>query len=437
MAELPALVDLQLRIATLTPDHLAALSQSPSLRVLDVSYSDVGDLGMQALSPLNSLESLDVSSCRVSDVGAAMIASGLSQLAHLDLHRNRLTDVGAASVLTMPRLAYLDLVRNHLRAAEQAFAGGKLRIRDQSDRHPAAMGPQYFHTEVLTAIERAFDGVLVPGPTGRTLYQAEAADGYGSCDQSRDHLGRWQDLPFAHLVDCSSAFAFLHADGVAYYLPALMTADLRDGLEQGGVGRDRPQDIEFYLTPGDTDHLRHHMWTRFSLLTVVQRAAIAAWSVATAGRPDLVDAWRRVAAHDGSGAAGSWFDVFWPRQHRPDPESVHAELLSAFGESQAYDAAIWREQTSGERFLQAFPRRARRLLAERDEDVKKDLLRDLRIDWREPEVYRERFGLLDQAQRRAVFTVVRCFSDLDVVLSAWERAARTEDGWFEAMRPAR
>jgi hypothetical protein len=87
--------------------------------------------------------------------------------------------------------------------------------------------------EVLAVIDRAFDGVPFPGPTHRSLYQAEAADSYAGCDQSRDHRGRWQELPDAHLLDCQCALPFLDADGLHYYLPAIMSFAAREPRDAG------------------------------------------------------------------------------------------------------------------------------------------------------------------------------------------------------------
>jgi len=133
---------------------------------------------------------------------------------------------------------------------------------------------------VLTAIERAFDGVVFPGPAHRSLFQAEATDSYRDCDQSRDHKGRWQDLPRDHLLACQFALPHLRAESLPYYLPAILSFVVRehDREPPGGAG---------WIFETVADHLRfklhdpemcdHHA-ERHRLLTRDQLAAIATFA---------------------------------------------------------------------------------------------------------------------------------------------------------------
>jgi hypothetical protein len=81
---------------------------------------------------------------------------------------------------------------------------------------------------VLDAVDRAFDGVPFPGPKHRSLFQAEAADSWAGCDQSRDHTGRWQDLPREHILACQFALPHLSPEGLHYYLPAIIEFVVRE-----------------------------------------------------------------------------------------------------------------------------------------------------------------------------------------------------------------
>ena len=54
------------------------------------------------------------------------------------------------------------------------------------------------------------------------------------CDQSRDHTGRWQDLPRQHVLDCQWALPHLGAESLPYYLPALMSFVVREHDQDRG-----------------------------------------------------------------------------------------------------------------------------------------------------------------------------------------------------------
>lgn len=166
---------------------------------------------------------------------------------------------------------------------------------------------------VVARITRAFDGVPPPDEHHRTLYQAQAADNYADCDRSRDHLGRWQDLPHAHLVENQWALSHLDDQGIRYYLPAVMCAELQGYLHwwSGGTldGLWIYESLSYTLQPGPTSHLREHARRRMSLLDSEQRAAICAFALVTYNE-EAFDAWLRA---DRDGPAPDWFDRFWPQ----------------------------------------------------------------------------------------------------------------------------
>lgn len=137
-------------------------------------------------------------------------------------------------------------------------------------------------TALLAAIDVAFDGVPVPGEPHPTLHKAEASDWptASTYDPSQDHRGRWQDLPLQHLRECPWALARLDAEGLHYYLPAIMTAEVRWHLaspegggseEHAGLIADR---LRFMLTPDREEDLRDLRRTKLRLLTGPQRAVI-------------------------------------------------------------------------------------------------------------------------------------------------------------------
>ena len=161
---------------------------------------------------------------------------------------------------------------------------------------------------VLAWIDRAFDGVPVPDEDHRTIYQAEAADSYASCDRSRDHLGRWQDLPDAHLLENQWALAHLDEQGIHYYLPAVMSFALRDP-----PGNDYwlTESLEYTLEPSSPD-LRDYEQLRLALLDRAQRAAIYAFTL-TRRYSNAAVAWARVFEAERTGERPDWFELYSPR----------------------------------------------------------------------------------------------------------------------------
>lgn len=161
----------------------------------------------------------------------------------------------------------------------------------------------------LAWIDRAFDGVPVPDEDHRTIYQAEAADNYDGCDRSRDHLGRWQDLPDQHLLDNQWALPHLDPHGIPYYVPAVMSFGLRR-LER--VDHDYPwilENLGYSLQPSKRD-LRSHQQGRLARLDRLQRAAIYAYTLVA--RVDGTEAWAAVFEGEHDGERDDWFELFNP-----------------------------------------------------------------------------------------------------------------------------
>lgn len=150
---------------------------------------------------------------------------------------------------------------------------------------------------LLRLIEEAFDGVRYVGPDSLSLYQAQAADDYSTCDQSRDHKGRWQDTPFEHFLDCPNALSFLDAKGLQYYLPALMSYSLsKFDVDDGYLI------FEFLLYAFDVyrshDTLYEHSKERFHLFTLKQKQAVAAFLRYMGDDDSTVRDWESLAAGD-------------------------------------------------------------------------------------------------------------------------------------------
>ncbi|HMG20099.1 MAG TPA: DUF6714 family protein [Kofleriaceae bacterium] len=134
---------------------------------------------------------------------------------------------------------------------------------------------------VLAAVDRAFDGVPFPGPTGRSLFQAEAADSYAGCDQARDHKGRWQDLPREHILACQWALPHLAGASLQYYLPAIISFAVREHDQEMPDHGSRWifESLEYHLLFRlDQPNLRDYGADRHRVFTREQFAAIAAFA---------------------------------------------------------------------------------------------------------------------------------------------------------------
>jgi hypothetical protein len=159
-------------------------------------------------------------------------------------------------------------------------------------------------------IERAFDGVPVPDAHHRTIFQAEAADGYGSCDRSRDHLGRWQDLPDEHLLVNQWAFPHFDEQGICYYLPAAMSFALRHHLIPHAGDSWLTTSLAYTIQPSKRE-LRAYQQGRFALLDRGQRGAIYAFARATDNITAAI-AWATVFEAERGSERADWFELFSP-----------------------------------------------------------------------------------------------------------------------------
>jgi hypothetical protein len=185
-----------------------------------------------------------------------------------------------------PRLAALCRLLTDDDAAAMALLE-RAPLRDVHDDWIAIFGDagvariQRAKDHVLDAIERAFDGVPFPGKKHRSLFQAEAADNWAGCDQSRDHTGRWQDLPREHILACQFALSHLDAQGTQYYLPAVMSFIVREHDQRRADHGNRWifESVEYGLAFALHDRgLHDYQQERYRLFTPAQLAAVAAFA---------------------------------------------------------------------------------------------------------------------------------------------------------------
>lgn len=118
--------------------------------------------------------------------------------------------------------------------------------------------------ELVGTITSAFLGVTLGEGVG--LWQAQAMDD-NLCDdavrmaRTRDELTNWCLIPAETLNYCESSLSFLDGEGLRFYLPAFMIAEV-SGRGNGGVI------FELYHCYGSLD---------FTLLSVSQRGAVRAF----------------------------------------------------------------------------------------------------------------------------------------------------------------
>lgn len=166
---------------------------------------------------------------------------------------------------------------------------------DRSEKLHACQMMEEHYRRVISGlvqwIESAFDGVGVPG---LTLHQAHAEMNYSTDDGTRDHRGRWQDIPEQHFRQCDDAFYALAPGGIAYYLPAVMCLTL--------------QIDDFY---SKSFSWMPNQWNDDTLnsLTRNQRCATCAFVVFHGNEEEASAAWLRVVKEERDGPRGGWLTL--------------------------------------------------------------------------------------------------------------------------------
>ncbi len=129
----------------------------------------------------------------------------------------------------------------------------------------------------INKIELAFDGVLRTEKL--TLHVAEEHDNYDyendSLHRTKDHVGRWQDIPNEHLLRCAFGLTHLGSKGLRFYLPAAMTWVLKNFKDNDSYLVDA---TIYQLVPRREDkNLSERYDRRFGKFTVLQWQACEAF----------------------------------------------------------------------------------------------------------------------------------------------------------------
>jgi uncharacterized protein (DUF433 family) len=138
---------------------------------------------------------------------------------------------------------------------------------------------EHIHAAIIHDITTAFDGVA--REDGTTLHEGDGLDCWMSPEElleerKRDTDTRWQDVPDDSIALFSSAFSYMNAKGLRYYLPAVMVWHLTHTPPPEG-----------YLDSASADHIWSHLVKPdfpdrelpelFNMLTEAQRRATARW----------------------------------------------------------------------------------------------------------------------------------------------------------------
>lgn len=234
--------------------------------------------------------------------------------------------------LSMAQCAALEEALIALDSLDQAWARRGLmwiaRCREAAERGPGPRGAletsaqwwEHLHDrhalaeDLVREIERAFDGVPPPDEAHETLHQAEAHDSGGVCDRSRDALGRWQEVPDQHILECQWALPWLDAQGTQHYLPAIMTYVLRTASRYDDEGwHDGPSHLSqtgwAWLTFLPEGPRRERLARSLALFTREQRQALGGFLLFQEPSPALREAWQRVMRAERDEARPDWFEI--------------------------------------------------------------------------------------------------------------------------------
>lgn len=130
---------------------------------------------------------------------------------------------------------------------------------------------------LIQEIKKAFAGVPVPSKI--TFHVAEAHDDYDYQNddkhRQKDHLGSWEEIPEEHFLNCEYAIPYLDAEGIQYYLPALMIWTLTH-YQQGNEAELNMDSTIYALNPQlENEKLKAYHENRFSMFNLYQNKACA------------------------------------------------------------------------------------------------------------------------------------------------------------------
>ena len=123
---------------------------------------------------------------------------------------------------------------------------------------------------LITDIRKEF--ACVPFPSHCGLHAAMAQDDWvddedvlAAITRREDLVGDWWDVPIDHLQRCMMALSYLDADGMAFYLPAYMTALIERPERFDGRTQSSSWQVVHAMLPDRKDpELDRYFLSRFS-----------------------------------------------------------------------------------------------------------------------------------------------------------------------------
>lgn len=229
LTRLPVLEELILdscQVGDRTIDHLVGNEVVPSLTLLDLSDTDVSDLGMVQLGKMKTLKSLSLLYCNitgngvrhimglrnleylnmdkreVSDDGLRQVRQ-LTKLKHLDIFSGRITDLGCGYIAKLPNLESLELCGGYIADTGCALLATLENLKHLNlsqneritNRGAAALAALYqlrtlnlSHTRVNSSALRFFSGMV--RLESLTLYGCHGVDNAYHFEKLQDQLPR-------------------------------------------------------------------------------------------------------------------------------------------------------------------------------------------------------------------------------------------------------
>jgi hypothetical protein len=84
--------------------------------------------------------------------------------------------------------------------------------------------------------------------------------------QREDYVGEWWNVPLAHLRQCMMALSYLDARGIAFYLPAYMSAVVEKPESFDSIRCCSSWQVICLLSPSEDPGLKQYFLDRFSMI---------------------------------------------------------------------------------------------------------------------------------------------------------------------------
>ncbi len=156
MSDIPDLWNLSLRVANLTDDHSAELSDVEGLTSLDLTMSEVvTDISKRTLSRLTKLSPLNLDATSVTDAGLALLA-GHPAMSRLSISWKAVTDAGSAAGGQVSNLTSLGINDTTITGAGFADLAGVTMLREMGMMNAPVTNAGIAHLAEIPSLEWIF-----------------------------------------------------------------------------------------------------------------------------------------------------------------------------------------------------------------------------------------------------------------------------------------